>query len=151
MLEEIVYGLPPLNDDLEPSVPCFLSLFHQRPPNTLRHHRRCTASGASPVAEWGSLPSLAPARPSEAILAPPVGLLAAAGFARGLLQTASGRSRLPVPSTRRAHGVGPATRRRLAFPKSALDRKATPTGSHICVASKKIVEASLEVSRPVPV
>jgi hypothetical protein len=98
----------------------------------------------------GALPSVAPVWPSRAILAPPLGLLAAARSARGL-QTASGRSHVPVPSTRRAHGVGPATRRRLAFPISALDRRARPTGSHICVASKKIVETSLEVSRPVPV
>jgi hypothetical protein len=105
-------------------------------------------------AEWCINPWAGAMRGSRAILAPLTaalrGLLIAAGFARGL-QTASGRSRVPFPSTRRAHGVGLATRRRLAFPIRALDRKARPTGSHICVASKKILETSLEVSRPVPV
>jgi hypothetical protein len=109
-----------------------------RPPETLPYR--------APVL-W---PSPSPPRPSQGILERLKVLLAAAGFARGL-QTASGRSRVPVPSTRCTHGVGPATRRRLAFPISALDRKARPTGSHICVAFKKIVETSLEVSRPVPV
>src|SRR5215217_2543899 len=76
----------------------------------------------------GSLPSPAPPRPSQVILAA-LRVPLAPGSALGL-QTASGRSRVPFPSTRRAHGVGPATRRRLAFPISALDRKASPTGSH---------------------
>src|SRR5215213_3397211 len=73
------------------------------------------------------------------------------GGIRSRAADSKGRSRVRVPSTRHAHGVGPATRRRLALPISALDRKARPTGSHICVASKKILETSLEVSKPVPV
>src|ERR687890_1896484 len=53
----------------------------------------------------GALSSPAPPRPSQAILASPVGLLAAVGSARGL-QIASGRPLVPVPSIHRARGVG---------------------------------------------
>src|SRR5215212_2185658 len=120
-------------------------------PNHLRRQRRHVDScGPDVVGRGALLPSPAPPRPSEAILAPLRVPPAAAGSSPWR-QTTNGRSRVPFPSTRRAHSVGPATRRRLAFPISALDRKARPTGSHICVASKRIVETSSEVSRPVPV